>query len=144
MIVPHCPSVEEVTQMCCECTVCSHVNLTALRHPFAEFYEEILSLAFGLTCQTISPQMWQLLGVLYEVLQHDCFDYFTGSSNICVHSVHSSLTRWSSAPFPLLSVHYCGPSHNTNIIDRFADDLTVVGMITNGAQYVHRAWKSDA
>lgn len=45
-----------------------------------EFYEEILSLAFGLTCQTISPQMWQLLGVLYEVFQHDCFDYFTGLS----------------------------------------------------------------
>lgn len=44
----------------------------------AEFYEEILSLAFGLTCQTVSPQMWQLLGVLYEVFQHDCFDYFTG------------------------------------------------------------------
>ncbi|XP_035384578.1 importin-8 isoform X6 [Electrophorus electricus] len=43
----------------------------------AEFYEEILSLAFGLTCQTISPQMWQLLGVLYDVFQHDCFDYFT-------------------------------------------------------------------
>ncbi|KAK1790364.1 hypothetical protein P4O66_014264, partial [Electrophorus voltai] len=42
-----------------------------------EFYEEILSLAFGLTCQTISPQMWQLLGVLYDVFQHDCFDYFT-------------------------------------------------------------------
>lgn len=48
--------------------------------PSSEFYEEILSLAFGLTCQTISPQMWQLLGVLYEVFQHDCFDYFTGLS----------------------------------------------------------------
>uniref|UniRef100_A0A8C2ZX50 Importin 8 n=1 Tax=Cyclopterus lumpus TaxID=8103 RepID=A0A8C2ZX50_CYCLU len=23
------------------------------------------------------PKMWQLLGVLYEVFQHDCFDYFT-------------------------------------------------------------------
>lgn len=45
----------------------------------AEFYEEILSLAFGLTCQTISPQMWQLLGVLYQVFQHDSFDYFTGN-----------------------------------------------------------------
>uniref|UniRef100_A0A8C6TCB7 Importin 8 n=1 Tax=Neogobius melanostomus TaxID=47308 RepID=A0A8C6TCB7_9GOBI len=44
---------------------------------FIEFYEEILSLAFGLTCQSVSPQMWQLLGVLYEVFQHDCFDYFT-------------------------------------------------------------------
>ncbi|KTF77118.1 hypothetical protein cypCar_00044866 [Cyprinus carpio] len=44
---------------------------------FSEFYEEILSLAFGLTCYSISPQMWQLLGVLYDVFQHDCFDYFT-------------------------------------------------------------------
>lgn len=52
----------------------------------AEFYEEILSLAFGLTCQTISPQMWQLLGVLYEVFQHDCFDYFTGMSLECAHT----------------------------------------------------------
>lgn len=49
-----------------------------LRVP-AEFYEEILSLAFGLTCQSVSPQMWQLLGVLFEVFQHDCFDYFTGT-----------------------------------------------------------------
>lgn len=52
----------------------------------AEFYEEILSLAFGLTCQTISPQMWQLLGVLYEVFQHDCFDYFTGVSCVNAHA----------------------------------------------------------
>lgn len=54
---------------------------------FAEFYEEILSLAFGLTCQTISPQMWQLLGVLYEVFQHDCFDYFTGTSRMSAHTL---------------------------------------------------------
>lgn len=53
------------------------VDVKLLLSP-AEFYEEILSLAFGLTCQAISPQMWQLLGVLYEVFQHDCFDYFTG------------------------------------------------------------------
>uniref|UniRef100_A0A8C7DP15 Importin 8 n=1 Tax=Oncorhynchus kisutch TaxID=8019 RepID=A0A8C7DP15_ONCKI len=46
-------------------------------HTHTQFYEEILSLGFGLTCQTISPQMWQLLAVLYEVFQHDCFDYFT-------------------------------------------------------------------
>lgn len=26
----------------------------------------------------ISPQMWQLLGVLYEVFQQDCFEYFAG------------------------------------------------------------------
>lgn len=47
---------------------------------FPEFYEEILSLAYSLTCQMISPQMWQLLGVLYEVFQQDCFEYFAGIS----------------------------------------------------------------
>ncbi|XP_061921593.1 importin-8 isoform X1 [Entelurus aequoreus] len=60
--------------------ICLQVIGLVLQKPIigmAEFYEEILSLAFGLTCQTISPQMWQLLSVLYEVFQHDCFDYFT-------------------------------------------------------------------
>ncbi|XP_035003852.1 importin-8 isoform X6 [Hippoglossus stenolepis] len=57
--------------------ICLQVIGLVLQKPIIEFYEEILSLAFGLTCQTISPQMWQLLGILYEVFQHDCFDYFT-------------------------------------------------------------------
>ncbi|XP_011611451.1 importin-8 isoform X1 [Takifugu rubripes] len=60
--------------------ICLQVIGLVLQKPIigmAEFYEEILSLAFGLTCQTISSSMWQLLGVLYEVFQHDCFDYFT-------------------------------------------------------------------
>uniref|UniRef100_A0AAY4B7G4 Importin N-terminal domain-containing protein n=1 Tax=Denticeps clupeoides TaxID=299321 RepID=A0AAY4B7G4_9TELE len=57
--------------------ICLQVIGLVLQKPIVEFYEEILSLAFGLTCQTISPQMWQLLGVLYDVFQHDCFDYFT-------------------------------------------------------------------
>uniref|UniRef100_A0A673ME89 Importin N-terminal domain-containing protein n=1 Tax=Sinocyclocheilus rhinocerous TaxID=307959 RepID=A0A673ME89_9TELE len=42
-----------------------------------EFYEEILSLAHSLTCQQVSPQMWQLLPLVYEVFQQDGFDYFT-------------------------------------------------------------------
>lgn len=45
---------------------------------FSEFYEEILSLAHSLTCQQVSPQMWQLLPMVYEVFQQDGFDYFTG------------------------------------------------------------------
>uniref|UniRef100_A0A8C8EXS0 Importin N-terminal domain-containing protein n=1 Tax=Oncorhynchus tshawytscha TaxID=74940 RepID=A0A8C8EXS0_ONCTS len=57
--------------------ICLQVIGLVLQKPIIEFYEEILSLGFGLTCQTISPQMWQLLAVLYEVFQNDCFDYFT-------------------------------------------------------------------
>lgn len=45
----------------------------------SEFYEEILSLAHSLTCQQVSPQMWQLLPLVYEVFQQDGFDYFTGT-----------------------------------------------------------------
>ncbi|XP_051911793.1 importin-8 isoform X1 [Hippocampus zosterae] len=69
---------KEITQQLED--ICLQVIGLVLQKPIigmAEFYEEILSLAFGLTCQTISPQMWQLLSVLYEVFQHDCFDYFT-------------------------------------------------------------------
>ncbi|XP_028673781.2 importin-8 [Erpetoichthys calabaricus] len=57
--------------------ICLQVIGLVLQKPIIEFYEEVLSLAFGLTCQTISPQMWQLLAVLYEVFQHECLDYFT-------------------------------------------------------------------
>lgn len=47
-----------------------------------EFYEEILSLAHSLTCQQVSPQMWQLLPLVFEVFQQDGFDYFTGTASI--------------------------------------------------------------
>uniref|UniRef100_A0A8D3E5M7 Importin 7 n=1 Tax=Scophthalmus maximus TaxID=52904 RepID=A0A8D3E5M7_SCOMX len=46
-------------------------------HKEVKFYEEILSLAHSLTCQQVSPQMWQLLPLVYEVFQQDGFDYFT-------------------------------------------------------------------
>lgn len=57
-------------------TIFTHLWLTSLFAP--EFYEEILSLAHSLTCQQVSPQMWQLLPLVYEVFQQDGFDYFTG------------------------------------------------------------------
>ncbi|MBN3273221.1 IPO7 protein, partial [Polyodon spathula] len=46
-------------------------------HKEAKFYEEILSLAHSLTCQQVSPQMWQLLPLVFEVFQQDGFDYYT-------------------------------------------------------------------
>ncbi|XP_029421502.1 importin-8 isoform X2 [Nannospalax galili] len=57
--------------------ICLRVIDLVLQRHVIEFYEEILSLAYSLTCHTISPQLWQLLGILYEVFQQDCFDYFT-------------------------------------------------------------------
>ena len=52
---------------------------------FPEFYEEILSLAHSLTCQQVSPQMWQLLPLVFEVFQQDGFDYFTGTVFLAGH-----------------------------------------------------------
>ncbi|XP_061663321.1 importin-8 isoform X2 [Syngnathoides biaculeatus] len=66
---------KEITQQLED--VCLQVIGLVLQKSIIEFYEEILCLAFGLTCQTVSPHMWQLLSVLYEVFQHGCFDYFT-------------------------------------------------------------------
>ncbi|RMC02997.1 hypothetical protein DUI87_20190 [Hirundo rustica rustica] len=60
-------------------SICLQIIGLVLQKQVIEFYEEILSLAFSLTCQMISPQMWQLLGVLYEIFQQekqDSFEYF--------------------------------------------------------------------
>lgn len=57
--------------------ICLRIIDIVLQKHVIEFYEEILSLAYNLTCHAISPQMWQLLGILYEVFQQDCFEYFT-------------------------------------------------------------------
>ncbi|KAM8973357.1 importin-8 [Pelodytes ibericus] len=57
--------------------ICLQIIGLVLQKHIIEFYEEILSLAYSLTNQSISPQMWQLLGILFEVFQRDCYEYFT-------------------------------------------------------------------
>ncbi|XP_067012437.2 importin-7 [Anabrus simplex] len=42
-----------------------------------EFYEEALSLVYDLTSKSISPDMWKVLELMYQVFQKDGFDYFT-------------------------------------------------------------------
>ncbi|CAJ0960718.1 unnamed protein product [Ranitomeya imitator] len=62
--------------------ICLQIVGLVLQKHIIEFYEEILSLAYSLTNQAISPQMWQLLGILFEVFQTDCYEYFTGSDSV--------------------------------------------------------------
>ncbi|NWR69320.1 IPO8 protein, partial [Centropus unirufus] len=57
-------------------SICLQVIGLVLQKQVIEFYEEILYLANNLTGHMISPQMWQLLSVLYEVFQQDWFEYF--------------------------------------------------------------------
>lgn len=42
----------------------------------AEFYEEAFSLACDLTSKSISADMWQMLGLIYQVFKKDGIDYF--------------------------------------------------------------------
>uniref|UniRef100_A0A8C6B8P4 Exportin-2 central domain-containing protein n=1 Tax=Monodon monoceros TaxID=40151 RepID=A0A8C6B8P4_MONMO len=60
--------------------ICLQVTGTVLQQHVLEFYEEIFSLAHSLTCQQVSPQMWQLLPLVFEVFQQDGFDYFTDTT----------------------------------------------------------------
>ncbi|OCT83649.1 hypothetical protein XELAEV_18021791mg, partial [Xenopus laevis] len=57
--------------------ICLQVIGTVLQQHVLEFYEEIFSLAHSLTCQQVSPQMWQLLPLVFDIFQQDGFDYFT-------------------------------------------------------------------
>ncbi len=44
----------------------------------SDFYEEMLSLLDLFTTISISPQMWQMLFVMYDAFTRDGYDYFTG------------------------------------------------------------------
>uniref|UniRef100_A0A2K6A9H5 Uncharacterized protein n=1 Tax=Mandrillus leucophaeus TaxID=9568 RepID=A0A2K6A9H5_MANLE len=57
--------------------ICLQVIGTVLQQHVSESYEEIFSLACSLTCQQMSPQMWQLPPLVFEVFQQDGLDYFT-------------------------------------------------------------------
>ncbi len=43
-----------------------------------DYYEEMLMLMDLFTSETISQQMWQAMGIIYEAFARDGFDYFTG------------------------------------------------------------------
>lgn len=47
-----------------------------LQHNVNEFYEEAFSLVYDLTSKSISPDMWKLLEIIYQLFQKDGIDYF--------------------------------------------------------------------
>ena len=58
-------------------TCCRFPNQSVL-FLVAEFYEEILSLVYSLTCQSISGTMWEVFATIHQLFKNDGFDYFTG------------------------------------------------------------------
>ncbi|XP_077995074.1 importin-7-like [Glandiceps talaboti] len=49
---------------------------TILQQNVMDFYEEVLSLVFSLTCSHISQHLWQVFFMVYDMFQKDGFDYF--------------------------------------------------------------------
>jgi len=49
-----------------------------------EFFEEMLSLVFNLTQESISDRMWQTLPLLFDLFNKDNTDYFTGKTSFLV------------------------------------------------------------
>jgi importin-8 len=46
--------------------------------PFSDYYEEMLTILDLFTCESVSPMMWQMFGIIYEAFERDGFDYFSG------------------------------------------------------------------
>jgi hypothetical protein len=53
---------------------------------FLDFYEEMFALMDLFTAVNVSPDMWQMLNVIYETFTRDGFDYFTGE-RLCLSVV---------------------------------------------------------
>jgi hypothetical protein len=50
---------------------------TILQNGVMDFYEEMLSLMDLFTTSSVSPQMWQLLPIIYDTFSRDGFDFFS-------------------------------------------------------------------
>ena len=55
------------------CQAIAHV----LQHRIMDYYEEVLSLLYSVTCSQISQPVWGSLQLIYEVFNDDGFDFFT-------------------------------------------------------------------
>ena len=52
----------------------------------ADFYEEMLALLDMFTTVSVSPQMWQMMVIIYDSFSRDGFDYFTGTTHSNIFS----------------------------------------------------------
>ena len=51
-----------------------------------DFYEEVMSLIFSMTCTHISPPLWQVFEMLYATFEQDGYDYFVGKFKSFIQS----------------------------------------------------------
>lgn len=63
------------------CKAIAHV----LEHRIMDYYEEVLSLLYSITCGQVSADMWQALELIHSVFNDDGFDFFTEMMP-CLHN----------------------------------------------------------
>ena len=85
------------------------IVLQAITHIFTnsvmEFYEEALTLACDLTTSAISPNMWNVLKLIYEVFKRDGFDYFTDMMPVLHNYVTTDTDAFLSNPDQLMALY---------------------------------------
>jgi len=56
-----------------------------IRHRQMDYYDELFSLTFSLTCQKVSANMWKVLPLIYEIFKEDAIDFFVEMTP-CLHN----------------------------------------------------------
>lgn len=69
-----------------------------------DFYEETFSLVYDLTSKTISPEMWQMLELIYQVFQKGGMDYFVDMMPALHNYVTIDTPAFLSNPARLLAM----------------------------------------
>ncbi|XP_013114275.1 importin-7 [Stomoxys calcitrans] len=69
-----------------------------------DFYEETFSLVYDLTSKTISPEMWQMLELIYQVFQKGGMDYFVDMMPALHNYVTIDTPAFLSDPVRLLAM----------------------------------------
>ena len=84
-----------------------------------EFYEEAMSLTCALTSKRITPNMWEMLEVMYTVFQGDGFDYFGDMMPVLINYITVDTQTFLSSP------EYMGYMYNmckTTLLERNPGD----------------------
>ncbi|XP_071505004.1 LOW QUALITY PROTEIN: importin-7-like [Diadema antillarum] len=69
-----------------------------LRNHVIDFYEEVFSLIFSMTCTHVSPPLWEVFYFLFETFAHDGFDFFVEMMPALHNYVTTDPTAFISQP----------------------------------------------
>jgi hypothetical protein len=63
-----------------------------------DYYEEMLTILDLFTCESVSPMMWQMFGIIYEAFERDGFDYFSEMMDVVYNFIRIDTQTFLSNP----------------------------------------------